>query len=157
MYFPCNNCCLFEILFDATMPHRNLPSRTVSEAVKYFNQCFLSQSAIDPGGEQIWPSGAQQHGDHPAHHEPVLWHWDLRGGERCSQSYVMMFCTRLSPMRWSVCRGAVVPWRKVTSLFGSCVRHSFLLLLVALVSVWKERQSSHTKSPVNANQISPLL
>lgn len=30
-------------------------------------------------------------------------------------------------------------------------------LLEALVSVWKERQSSHTKRPVNADQISPVL
>ena len=39
------------------------------------------QGAADPGGEQVGPGGAQQHGDHPAHHEPVLGHRNLRGGK----------------------------------------------------------------------------
>jgi len=42
---------VFGILFDATMPHINLNSKILSEAVKHFNQSFLSQSTIDPGGE----------------------------------------------------------------------------------------------------------
>lgn len=31
----------------------------------------VSQGSSDPGGEQVGPGGAQQHGDHPAHHEPA--------------------------------------------------------------------------------------
>lgn len=29
------------------------------------------QGSSDPGGKQVRPGGAQQHGDHSAHHEPV--------------------------------------------------------------------------------------
>ena len=39
------------------------------------------QGSSDPGGEQVGPGGAQQYGDHSAHHEPVLRHRDLRRGK----------------------------------------------------------------------------
>lgn len=131
---PCNNCCLFEILFDATMPHRNVPSRTVISVSCHRVPLILVGNKSDlvehSSMETILPI-MNQYSEIETCVE-VRDALSLKSGILV-WTYVMMLCTCLSSP------------------------YEIAALLEALVSVWKERQSSHTKRPVNADQISPVL
>lgn len=50
-------------LFYELWPLRNVPA--------FEDVAVVSQGSADPGGEQVGPGGAQQHGDDIAHHEPA--------------------------------------------------------------------------------------
>lgn len=64
------------------------------------------QGSSDPGGEQVRPGGAQQHGDRASHYEPVQRDRDLCWGEKVTgmfyfcifSSSVHLFCSGYKPV-----------------------------------------------------------
>lgn len=42
---------------------------------------MLHQSSHHPRGKQVWSALWELNGNHPSHHEPVLWDWDMCWGE----------------------------------------------------------------------------